>query len=42
MKAATAVVAMLAGTSAAMLEAHYGHLNHVKTREQLDGVVLTM
>ena len=39
---ATAVVAMLAGTSSAMIEAHYGHLNHVKTREQLDGVVLTM
>jgi integrase len=38
----TAVVAMLAGTSAAMIEAQYGHLNHVKTREQLDGVRLSM
>lgn len=39
---ATAVVAMLAGTSAAMIEAHYGHLNHTRTREQLDGVKLAM
>ena len=39
---ATAVVAMLAGTSAAMIEAHYGHLNHARTREQLDAVPLVM
>lgn len=39
---AIAVVAMLAGTSSAMIEAHYGHLNHTKTREQLDTVKLTM
>lgn len=39
---ATAVVAMLAGTSAAMIEAHYGHLNHRKTREQLDNINLAM
>lgn len=41
-KMSTAVIAMLAGTSEAMIEAHYGHLNHEKTREQLDGVRLAM
>lgn len=38
----SSVIAMLAGTSEAMIEAHYGHLNHTKTREQLDGVKLAM
>jgi integrase len=37
-----AVVAMLAGTSVAMIEAHYGHLKHSETRKQLDAVKLAM
>jgi integrase len=38
----TAVVSMLAGTSAAMIQRHYGHLNHAKTRVQLDRVRLAI
>lgn len=34
------LVARLAGTSTAMINQHYGHLRHDKTREELDAVKL--
>jgi integrase len=34
------VVARLAGTSTAMIDAHYGHLRHDKTRARLDAVAM--
>ncbi|MFM0544004.1 tyrosine-type recombinase/integrase [Paraburkholderia strydomiana] len=34
------IVARLAGTSTAMIDAHYGHLRHDKTRARLDAVAL--
>ncbi|CAG9244938.1 tyrosine-type recombinase/integrase [Paraburkholderia caribensis] len=34
------VVARLAGTSTAMIDAHYGHLRHDKTRARLDAVAI--
>lgn len=34
----TSVVAMLAGTSTAMIDKHYGHLQHDRTRQMLDQV----
>lgn len=34
------VVAMLAGTSTAMIDRHYGHLMHQSTRQALDRVVM--
>lgn len=36
----TSLIAMLAGTSTAMIDKHYGHLLHDKTREVLDGVAM--
>ncbi|GAB3629276.1 Tyrosine recombinase XerC [Pandoraea terrae] len=36
----TFVVAKLAGTSTAMIDKHYGHLRHDRTRDLLDSVVL--
>lgn len=36
----TFVVAKLAGTSTAMIDKHYGHLRHDRTRDMLDSVVL--
>jgi len=32
----SSIVAMLAGTSTAMIDKHYGHLQHVQTRQMLD------
>lgn len=34
------IVARLAGTSTAMIDKHYGHLRHDKTREKLDAATL--
>ncbi|WP_261317892.1 tyrosine-type recombinase/integrase [Burkholderia cepacia] len=34
------IVAKLAGTSTAMIDKHYGHLRHDKTREKLDSVAM--
>jgi integrase len=36
----TSLVAMLAGTSTAMIDKHYGHLQHGQTRRMLDGVAI--
>jgi len=36
----TSLVAMLAGTSTAMIDKHYGHLQHDQTRRMLDGVAI--
>lgn len=36
----TSLVAMLAGTSSAMIDKHYGHLQHDKTRAMLDDVTM--
>lgn len=36
----SSVVAMLAGTSTAMIDKHYGHLQHHRTRRMLDGVAI--
>jgi len=36
----SSVVAMLAGTSTAMIDKHYGHLQHDRTRQMLDQVQL--
>lgn len=36
----TSVVAMLAGTSTAMIDKHYGHLMHYETRKALDNAVM--
>jgi integrase len=36
----TFVVAKLAGTSTAMIDKHYGHLRHDRTRDLLDTIVL--
>lgn len=36
----TSLVAMLAGTSTAMIDKHYGHLQHEQTRQILDGVAI--
>lgn len=36
----TSLVAMLAGTSTTMIDKHYGHLQHDKTRHMLDGVAI--
>ena len=36
----TSVVAMLAGTSTAMIDKHYGHLQHDRTRAMLDAVAI--
>jgi integrase len=34
------VVARLAGTSTEMIDKHYGHLRHDKTRAKLDAVAI--
>ncbi|MBK9783127.1 MAG: tyrosine-type recombinase/integrase [Betaproteobacteria bacterium] len=36
----TSLVAMLAGTSTAMIDKHYGHLQHEQTRVMLDSVAM--
>lgn len=36
----SSVVAMLAGTSTAMIDKHYGHLQHDRTRQMLDQVAI--
>ena len=36
----TSLVAMLAGTSTAMIDKHYGHLQHEQTRAMLDSVAM--
>lgn len=36
----TSLVAMLAGTSTAMIDKHYGHLQHDQTRRMLDSVAI--
>lgn len=36
----SSLVAMLAGTSTAMIDKHYGHLQHEQTRKMLDGVAI--
>jgi integrase len=34
------IVARLAGTSTAMIDKHYGHLRHDKTRAKLDAIAM--
>jgi site-specific recombinase XerD len=36
----TSLVAMLSGTSTAMIDKHYGHLQHEQTRGMLDSVAM--
>lgn len=36
----TSLVAMPAGTSTAMIDKHYGHLQHKQTRRMLDNVAM--
>lgn len=36
----TSLIAMLAGTSTAMIDKHYGHLQHEQTRRMLDNVAM--